>query len=68
MIPIKTVIMKYYTQKFGSVTSMASSKGKGGTGRGTGKKGWNRWQASANKAKSAKPYKSKGVKHQKNDD
>lgn len=38
------------------------SKAKGGTGRGTGKKGWNRWQASANKAKSAKPYKSKGVK------
>ncbi|BFT73902.1 MULTISPECIES: DUF3934 domain-containing protein [Paenibacillus] len=38
------------------------SKGKG-TGRGTDKKGWNRWQASANRAKSApKPYKSKGVK------
>lgn len=38
------------------------SKGKG-TGRGTDKKGWNRWQASANKAKSApKPYKSKGIK------
>lgn len=29
------------------------SKSKGGTGRGTDKKGWNRWQASA-KAKSAK--------------
>ncbi|RCW48531.1 DUF3934 domain-containing protein [Paenibacillus prosopidis] len=29
------------------------SKAKGGTGRGTDKKGWNRWQASA-KAKSAK--------------
>lgn len=39
---------------------MSSSKGKGGTGRGTGKKGWSRWQASANRAKSAKPYKSKG--------
>jgi hypothetical protein len=38
------------------------AKGKGGTGRGTGKKGWNRWQASANKAKSAKPYTSKGKK------
>lgn len=39
------------------------SKGKGGTGRGTGKKGWNRWQASANRLKSApKPYKSKGTK------
>ncbi|KAB7670654.1 DUF3934 family protein [Bacillus sp. B1-b2] len=41
---------------------MSKAKAKGGTGRGTGKKGWNRWQASANKAKSAKPYKSKGVK------
>ncbi|KAA0547017.1 DUF3934 domain-containing protein [Bacillus sp. BGMRC 2118] len=41
---------------------MSKGKGKGGTGRGTGKKGWNRWQSSANKAKSAKPYKSKGVK------
>lgn len=39
-----------------------SSKG-GGTGRGTGKKGWNRWTAGANKKKSAKPYVSKGVKH-----
>lgn len=39
------------------------SKAKGGTGRGTDKKGWNRWQASANKAKNApKPYTSKGVK------
>lgn len=28
---------------------MSKAKGKGGTGRGTGKKGWNRWQASANK-------------------
>lgn len=39
------------------------AKGKGGTGRGTDSKGWNRWQASANRAKSApKPYKSKGLK------
>ncbi|MFD2611254.1 DUF3934 family protein [Paenibacillus gansuensis] len=38
------------------------TKAKGGTGRGTGKKGWNRWQASANKT-APKPYKSKGVKH-----
>ncbi|MNE46578.1 hypothetical protein D3C76_1045660 [compost metagenome] len=39
------------------------SKSKGGTGRGTGKKGWNRWQASERRAKSApKPYVSKGVK------
>ncbi|MCE4048253.1 MULTISPECIES: DUF3934 domain-containing protein [Bacillaceae] len=42
---------------------MSKAKGKSGIGRGTGKKGWNRWQASAKKAKSAKPYKSKGVKH-----
>ncbi|PYE47690.1 DUF3934 family protein [Paenibacillus barcinonensis] len=43
---------------------MSKAKGKGGTGRGTGKKGWNRWQASANRAKSApKPYKSKGTKN-----
>jgi hypothetical protein len=45
---------------------MSKAKGKGGTGRGTGKKGWNRWQASANKTKSAKPYKSKGVKNRDN--
>lgn len=31
------------------VDCMSKAKGKGGTGRGTGKKGWNRWQASANK-------------------
>ncbi|NGZ76406.1 DUF3934 family protein [Saccharibacillus alkalitolerans] len=38
---------------------MASKKG--GTGRGTGKKGWNRWQKAENRKKSApKPYKSKG--------
>ncbi|MFT8322664.1 MAG: DUF3934 domain-containing protein [Bacillus sp. (in: firmicutes)] len=42
---------------------MSKAKAKSGTGRGTGKKGWNRWQASANKAKSAKPYKSKGTKN-----
>ena len=43
---------------------MSKAKGKGGTGRGTGKKGWNRWQASERRAKSApKPYKSKGIKH-----
>ncbi|PEA53008.1 DUF3934 domain-containing protein [Bacillus pseudomycoides] len=42
--------------------SKAKAKGKGGTGRGTGSKGWNRWKASANKKKSAKPYTSKGVK------
>jgi hypothetical protein len=42
---------------------MSKAKGKGGTGRGTDKKGWNRWQASANRAKNApKPYKSKGTK------
>jgi hypothetical protein len=40
---------------------LSKAKGKGGTGRGTGKKGWNRWQKSANK-KSAKPYTSKSSK------
>ncbi|MFC5452126.1 DUF3934 family protein [Paenibacillus aestuarii] len=46
---------------------MSKAKGKGGTGRGTDKKGWNRWQASANRLKSApKPYKSKGTKNQEN--
>ncbi|MBO0959397.1 DUF3934 domain-containing protein [Neobacillus sp. MM2021_6] len=42
--------------------SKAKAKAKSGIGRGTGKKGWNRWQAGANKAKSFKPYVSKGVK------
>ncbi|MNZ79956.1 hypothetical protein D3C78_985750 [compost metagenome] len=32
------------------------SKAKGGTGRGTGKKGWNRWQASAKKKAVKKIY------------
>lgn len=41
---------------------MTKAKAKGGTGRGTGKKGWTRWKAGANKAKSAKPYISKGTK------
>ena len=42
---------------------MSTAKGKGGTGRGTGKKGWNRWQVGANRAKnSPKPYTSKGTK------
>lgn len=42
---------------------MSKAKGKGGTGRGTDSKGWNRWKASANRAKNApKPYTSKGVK------
>ncbi|UUZ81461.1 DUF3934 family protein [Paenibacillus sp. P26] len=45
--------------------NLSKAKGKGGTGRGTDKKGWNRWQASANRAKNApKPYKSKGTKSQ----
>lgn len=47
---------------------MTKAKSKGGTGRGTGKKGWNRWKASANKAKSAKPYVSKGTKISNNND
>jgi hypothetical protein len=41
---------------------MSKAKAKGGTGRGTGKKGWTRWQAGAKKAKNAKPYVSKGAK------
>lgn len=41
---------------------MPKAKAKSGVGRGTGKKGWNRWQSAAKKAKSAKPYVSKGVK------
>ncbi|QHW31339.1 DUF3934 domain-containing protein [Paenibacillus rhizovicinus] len=39
------------------------AKSKGGTGRGTDKKGWNRWQATEKRIKNApKPYKSKGTK------
>jgi len=41
--------------------NMSKAKGKSGIGKGTGKKGWNRWQTSARKAKGVKPYKSKGV-------
>ncbi|MEI5908740.1 DUF3934 domain-containing protein [Bacillus spongiae] len=41
---------------------MSKPKKKSGVGSGTGKKGWNRWQAAANKKKSNKPYKSKGQK------
>jgi hypothetical protein len=41
---------------------MPKAKAKSGVGRGTGKKGWNRWQAGAKKAKNAKPYVSKGTK------
>ena len=40
---------------------MTKAKSKSGIGKGTGKKGWTRWQAGANRAKSAKPYKSKGA-------
>lgn len=41
---------------------MSKSK-KGGTGRGTGKKGWTRWDAGVRRAKSKpKPYTSKGTK------
>jgi hypothetical protein len=41
---------------------MPKAKAKSGIGRGTGKKGWNRWQVGAKKAK-AKPYVSKGTKN-----
>ncbi|MCP2034316.1 hypothetical protein L1279_001299 [Planomicrobium sp. HSC-17F08] len=37
-------------------------KAKSGIGRGTGKKGWTRWQAGAKKVKNAKPYTSKNKK------
>ena len=48
--------------RMNGVDVVSKSKG-GGTGRGTGKKGWNRWQAAANRAKSKpKPYVSKGLK------
>jgi hypothetical protein len=41
---------------------LSKAKGKGGTGRGTDKKGWTRWQAAENRKKNApKPYKSKGT-------
>jgi hypothetical protein len=44
---------------------LSKAKGKGGTGRGTDKKGWNRWQAGAKKlANRPKPYKSKGTLNQ----
>ncbi|MCR2807127.1 DUF3934 family protein [Paenibacillus soyae] len=48
---------------------MSKAKGKGGTGRGTGKKGWNRWQAGERRRASApKPYKSKGTKNKSTED
>ncbi|MDQ1004531.1 hypothetical protein QFZ28_005071 [Neobacillus niacini] len=46
---------------------MPKAKAKSGVGRGTGKKGWNRWQAGAKKAKNAKPYVSKGTKRAESD-
>ena len=55
-------MINVYTYKKNGVEIMVKAKAKSGIGRGTGKKGWNRWQASANKAKSAKPYKSKANK------
>ena len=41
---------------------MSKEKKKSGIGQGTGKKGWNRWKAGSNKAKSFKPYTSKNNK------
>jgi len=35
---------------------MSSTKGKGGTGRGTDKKGWNRWQAGEKKKLAKKVF------------
>lgn len=42
--------------------SKAKPKAKSGIGKGTGKKGWNRWEKGKNKAKSYKPYTSKDNK------
>lgn len=53
--------MLFFIMKIGD-DLMPKAKAKSGIGRGTGKKGWNRWKAGANKAKSAKPYTSKGTK------
>lgn len=45
------------------VRQVTVAKG-GGTGRGTDKKGWTRWQAGEKRLKNApKPYKSKGTKN-----
>jgi hypothetical protein len=44
----------------------AKAKAKSGIGRGTGKKGWNRWQVGAKKA-NVKPYVSKGTKKAESD-
>lgn len=42
---------------------MSSAKGKGGTGRGTDKKGWNRWQAGEKKKLAKKVFgRNKGAK------
>jgi hypothetical protein len=42
---------------------MSSTKGKGGTGRGTDKKGWNRWQAGEKKKLAKKVFgRNKGAK------
>lgn len=41
---------------------MTKAKAKSGTGKGTGKKGWNRWKVGENRAKSFKPYVSKANK------
>jgi hypothetical protein len=53
----------YLIKKWSDHMKAKAKSGTGkGTGRGTDKKGWNRWKAGANKAKSFKPYVSKGVK------
>lgn len=51
-----------YNADSNGVMEMAKEKKKSGTGQGTGKKGWNRWKAGSNKAKSFKPYTSKNKK------
>lgn len=55
------ITISYFGRSHNGVISLA--KGKGGTGQGTGKKGWNRWQTAERKAANTpKPYKSKGTK------
>ncbi|AJS57261.1 DUF3934 family protein [Paenibacillus sp. IHBB 10380] len=41
---------------------MSKAKGKGGTGRGTGSKGWTRWNKTDKGKKAIKPYPVKYVK------
>jgi hypothetical protein len=64
MLYIKCVTLTNDRQQINNnsgVVILTKAKAKSGIGRGTGKKGWNRWQTAANKKKT-KPYVSKGTK------